>query len=132
MSAIVEIDLNECLPGWGENCLVVQSSDGNLNIEVFYDGGSGSEETRILIFSRYSFYSVGSFPGVSSLAHEYDANFYNTGCVVRVQSSELSVDWKKHWEASGLNRNCNHYMIFWGAENKVVHVIAENVEMSTL
>lgn len=129
MAGTVVVDLKQWMPSWGENHLIIEMINGDLHVDVSFDGKTGIPETRKVTFGSVYFYSVGAFPGVSSLAHKYEADF-DTGCVIKTENSGLSSEWRKYCSSHGLERNCDHYVMFWGAENKVIHVVAESVETS--
>ena len=67
MVSVIEIDLHEWLPGWGESQVTTRSVGGDFIIDVTYDGKDGGEEAFSLVFSRVCFFSVGSFPGLKVL-----------------------------------------------------------------
>lgn len=96
MASVVEMDLCEWLPGWGENRVATRSVDGNFFIDVTYDGKDGVEEMRSLVFSRVCFSSVGSFPGVESVGFAFDYTF-EIGKVLVIVDSELAAAWKEHF-----------------------------------
>lgn len=128
MTGQVIYDLNKWMPGHGENGLSVNFEERTLKVEVRFDEPSGKEVSRTIRFSGVSFHSVGAFPGVLSIAGKYESNF-STGTVIKTQNSELSELWTAHWKKSGIERRCLHFVMFWGAENKVIHVVAESVEL---
>jgi hypothetical protein len=125
----VVCDLNKWMPGHGENGLSINFDGRLLKIGVRFDGPSGREESKTLLFEGVSFHSVAAFPGAPSLAGKYEFEF-STGTVIEAQNSELSDLWAAHWRRSGLQRSCSHFVMFWGSENKAVHVIAESFELS--
>lgn len=129
MKSKIEIDLSELMPSWGENKLTCETVNADLLLKVFFDGENNQEKSTKIIFRDVCFYSVGSFPGISSISHNYDVEEFNSGCIIKSNCSTLSEEWTKYWKESGLERQCNHYISFWTAENKVIHVIAENVEI---
>lgn len=128
MAGVVEFNLHDWMPGHGENRIDVRPVASDLELLVLYDGREG-EETKSLIFRHVSFYSVGAFPGVGALSYKYDVPF-DTGRVIRATDSDFSRAWRQYWIASNIHEACNHYVMFWGSENKVIHVIAESVELS--
>jgi uncharacterized protein YhdP len=129
MSGSVECDLTAWMPGHGENGLAVSFEGRDLKVVVRFDGQAGQETSKVLRFEGVSFYSVGAMPGVSSIAGKFDCDF-QTGKVIETENSELSAQWVEHWEKSGFKRRCAHFVMFWGAENKAIHVIAESVGLS--
>ena len=126
--SMVKIDMHQWLPGWGENKVVTRSENGDLVVEVTCDGSNGDEEMRSLIFKSTCFFSVGSFPGINSLSHKYDYDF-ETGSVIETSNSELAEEWNNYWsKALPQSKNSSHhYIIFFGSENKVIHVVAVDV-----
>lgn len=128
MASVIELDLHEWLPGWGENQVTTRSEGGNFVVDVTFDGKNGNEETRSLVFSRACFFSVGSFPGVEGVRFDFDYSF-ETGKLLEIKDSGLSAAWNDHWKSSSLVRECRHFLLFFGSENKVIHVVAESSEV---
>lgn len=128
MSGEILYDLRKWMPGHGENNLSISFEMQNLIVKVRYDGNSGQEDSKLIKFLDVSFHSVGSFPGVPSIAGTYDCDFH-TGCVIKAENSDLSAQWIAYWMKSGIRRRCCHFVMFWGSENRVVHAIAEAVEL---
>lgn len=126
MVSVVEIDLHEWLPAWGENQVTTRSVSGDFFIDITYDKNDGSEETLSLAFSHSCFYSVGSFPGVENVGFEFDYTF-ETGKVLEIINSGLANAWKEYWASISPDRQCRHFVIFFGSENRVVHVVASFV-----
>ncbi|WP_240224802.1 hypothetical protein [Rheinheimera hassiensis] len=129
MQGMVINDLNQRMPSHGENSLFIFFNGSDLTIEVKFDGKERKEEIISIKFRTVSFYAVGSLPGAGGVAGSYDVDF-RTGCVIKAENSDLSAKWSAHWAKSGLKRCCAHFVMFWGAENKVVHVVAESSELS--
>ncbi len=128
MTSVVEYDLHEWLPGWGENKITTRSENGDFIVSVTYDGPDGVEKMKSLVFRSTCFYSVGSFPGVGAMGYKHDYEF-STGKILKITDSEFMAKWNEYWQAAWPNvkRECNHFMLFFGSENKVIHVVASEV-----
>lgn len=126
------IDLNEWLPGHGENGVECKVQGATATVVVRYDGSNG-EESKALTFSAVSHFSQGNFPGVSHpiLEDVLSEDDFESGCVFVCENSSLAERWKEHWkEFSGIDRELSHFTIFFTGENKVIEVVAESVAIS--
>ncbi|MBB6305605.1 hypothetical protein [Rhizobium leucaenae] len=128
MSGKIIHDLNQLMPGYGENGVSILVDGNELRVEVRFDGEDGQEHRRSIKFRTVSFHAAAAFPGVSTVAGRYECDF-RTGCVLEAEHSELSAQWTAYWARSGLKRHCSHFLMFWEAENKIIHVIAESSEL---
>ncbi|MEX3017917.1 hypothetical protein [Gymnodinialimonas hymeniacidonis] len=123
-------DLKPLMPGHGENKVSVASDGRKATVVVSFDAEGGGQRTATLTFDRVCFVSTSSFPGPASIAPgTYEADFVS-GAVIKAENSDLSASWVAHWAKSGLTRDCNHYVMFWTSENKVVHIVAASVQLS--
>ena len=123
-------DLKPLMPGHGENSVAITSDGRTATVVVSFDAEGGGQHTATLTFNRTCFVSTASFPGPASIAlGSYDADF-ESGAVITAANSDLSASWVAHWSKSGLTRSCNHYVMFWTSENKVVHIVAQGVQLS--
>lgn len=125
MTARIIYDLNDWLPSDGEDEIAFAYNRRCLEVIVIYRGEE--EEKKTLRFKGISFWAVGAFPGVTQVG-KYDVGDFLTGAVIEAGESELSKSWETYWKTSNINRQCRHFVMFWGSMNKVVHVVAESVE----
>jgi len=130
MSAEIRCDLFEWMPGYGENSIATSFDGSTFCIDVRYDGGQGEELKKTLYFYGTSYHSVGSFPGVGVLekAFSYRDGEFRSGAVKVLKESELADEWREYWTKSNIPSlaACDHYLIFFTSENKVIHVIAKD------
>jgi hypothetical protein len=118
------VDLYDWLPTYGETRVEFVARELTLQVEVFYDSASGSEEKKKLVFGGVCAFFVSSVPGVELLRFQYEGTDAS-GALVEFENSEAA----RMWRESAPWRSTRHYQVFFLAANMRLEVFAEEFRL---
>jgi hypothetical protein len=120
------LDLNAFLPPDGEDDFKISYSDGDLDLDIYYEEINSEKEVykRIrFIGTRHFFKSP--FPGVSFFACKDDNNISLLHSIVEYKKSELLERDSKLIDSADFK----HYRLFLHSTGVVIYVVALSLEV---
>jgi hypothetical protein len=117
------LDIYKWLPSYGENFVKCIFKNGNLFVEILYDGKDDTEIKKTLIFRHACFFSFSSFPGVEISKIEY-GEIKNLGGLNEFKTSTAKELWTSNYGRLGID--IRHFFILFLSANKRLEVFAQD------
>ncbi len=120
------LDLDDFLPADGEERFETSYSQGDLNLDIYYESDDSEEELRKIIrFTKARHFFKSPFPGVSFFNCVDDKAISLLNSIVEYEQSEL-LD--KDLAAPGA-AGYKHYRLFLHSSGVVIYVVAQSLEV---
>lgn len=121
------LDLDQLLPGGGENRFEMFYSGTTLCLDVYYDDEDSSvaEVKKSIRFLKVSYFLKQPFPGYSFFSCKDDGDISMLGSLVEYGYSDI-VAMQQGKELSGGDK---HYRLFLHSVGVALYVVAKSVEI---
>ncbi|WP_148046936.1 hypothetical protein [Pseudomonas poae] len=121
------LDLDQLLPGGGENRFEIFYSGTTLNLDIFYDAEDPSlgEIKKSIRFLKVTCFFKQPFPGYSFFSCKEDSDISTLGSLVEYGHSDMIA----MRQGKELSSDDKHYRLFLHSVGAALYVIANSVDI---
>jgi len=119
-------DLDDFLPADGEDSFDISYSQGDLNLDIYYEPDDSEEELcKRIRFTKARHFFKSPFPGVSFFNCVDDKDLSLLNSIVEYEQSELL----EKDSASPGSAGYKHYRLFLHSSGVVIYVVALSLDV---